>query len=125
MLDGARNFVRDSAVPLLIYALFLLIVSQLTDYYLSRLAALVAFWAGVGLSWILIGSYAGQLSLGHADFVGLGGYVALILQQKLGLAPWLGLIPGAGAAALAALIIGIPTLRLSRVYFALATLAYP
>ncbi len=125
MLDGARNFVRDSAVPLLIYALFLLIVSQLTDYYLSRLAALVAFWAGVGMSWNLIGGYAGQLSLGHAAFIGLGGYVALILQQKLGLAPWLGLIPSAGAAALAALIIGIPTLRLSGVYFALATLAYP
>ena len=125
MLDGARNFVRDSAVPLLVYALFLLIVSELTDYYLSRLAALVAFWAGVGMSWNLIGGYAGQLSLGHAAFVGLGGYVALILQQKLGLPPWLGLIPSAGAAALAALIIGIPTLRLSGVYFALATLAYP
>jgi branched-chain amino acid transport system permease protein len=125
MLDGTRSFIRDSAVPLLIYALFLLIVSELNDYYLSRLAALVAFWAGVGMSWNLIGGYAGQLSLGHAAFVGLGGYIALILQQKLGVAPWLGLIPSAGAAALAALIIGIPTLRLSGVYFALATLAYP
>src|SRR6516165_6652390 len=125
MLGGARYFVRDSAVPLLIYALFLLIVSELNDYYLSRLAALVAFWAGVGMSWNLIGGYASQLSLGHAAFVGLGGYIALILQQKLGVAPWLGLIPSAGAAALAALIIGIPTLRLSGVYFALATLTYP
>src|ERR1700738_4087390 len=101
MLDGARNFVRDSAVPVLIYALFLLIVSQLTDYYLSRLAALVAFWAGVGMSWNLIGGYAGQLSLGHAAFVGLGGYVALILQQKIGVAPWLGLLSSARATALA------------------------
>jgi ABC-type branched-subunit amino acid transport system ATPase component/ABC-type branched-subunit amino acid transport system permease subunit len=125
MLDVIRRFARDNAAPVFVYALFLLIVSQLTDQYLSRLAALVAFWAGLGMSWNLIGGYAGQLSLGHAAFVGIGGYVALILQQQLGLAPWLGLIPSAGIAALAALVIGIPTLRLSGVYFALATLAYP
>jgi branched-chain amino acid transport system ATP-binding protein/branched-chain amino acid transport system permease protein len=125
MRDVVRAFVRDSAVPLVIYAIFLLIVSQLTDHYLSRLAALVAFWAGIGMSWNLIGGYAGQLSLGHAAFVGLGGYVALILQRELGIAPWLGLIPSTAVAALAALVIGIPTLRLSGVYFALATLAYP
>src|SRR6516165_910047 len=125
MLGGARYFVRDSAVPLLIYALFLLIVSELNDYYLSRLAALVAFWAGVGMSWNLIGGYAGQLSLGHAAFVGLGGYVALILQQKFGIPPWIGLFPSTAVAALAALAVGVPTLCLSGIYFALATLAYP
>src|ERR1700738_4958911 len=111
MLDGARNFVRDSAVPLLIYALFLLIVSELTDYYLSRLAALVALWAGVGMSWNLIGGYAGQLSLGHAAFIGLGGYVALALQQSFGIAPWFGLPVSTAVAALAALAGGVPALR--------------
>jgi branched-chain amino acid transport system permease protein len=120
-----RTFVRDNGAPFVLYALFLLIVTQLTDYYLSRLAALVAFWAGIGMSWNLIGGYAGQLSFGHAAFVGLGGYVALALQQGLGIAPWLGLLPSTGVAALAALAVGVPTLRLSGVYFALATLAYP
>ena len=124
-LRALRSLVRDNAAPLLVYALFLLIVSQLTDYYLSRLAALVAFWAAIGMSWNLIGGYAGQLSLGHAAFVGLGGYVALLLQQRFGIAPWVGLIPSTVVAALAALAIGIPTLRLSGIYFALATLAYP
>ena len=124
-LRAIRSLVRDNAAPLLVYALFLLIVSQLTDYYLSRLAALVAFWAAIGMSWNLIGGYAGQLSLGHAAFVGLGGYVALLLQQRFGIAPWVGLIPSTVVAALAALAIGIPTLRLSGIYFALATLAYP
>jgi ABC-type branched-subunit amino acid transport system ATPase component/ABC-type branched-subunit amino acid transport system permease subunit len=124
-LRAIRSFVRDNAAPLLVYALFLLIVSQFTDYYLSRLAALVAFWAAIGMSWNLIGGYAGQLSLGHAAFVGLGGYVALALQQGLGIAPWVGLLPSTVVAALAALAIGVPTLRLSGIYFALATLAYP
>jgi branched-chain amino acid transport system permease protein len=111
-LRAIRSFVRDNAAPLLVYALFLLIVSQFTDYYLSRLAALVAFWAAIGMSWNLIGGYAGQLSLGHAAFVGLGGYVALVLQQGFGIAPWVGLLPSAVVAALAALAIGVPTLRL-------------
>ena len=124
-LRAIRSLVRDNAAPLLVYALFLLIVSQFSDYYFSRLAALVAFWAAIGMSWNLIGGYAGQLSLGHAAFVGLGGYVALLLQQSFGIAPWVGLIPSTVVAALAALAIGIPTLRLSGIYFALATLAYP
>jgi branched-chain amino acid transport system permease protein len=122
---AAGTLARVTAAPLVVYALFLLVVSQLTDYYLSRLAALVAFWAAIGMTWNLIGGYAGQLSLGHAAFVGLGGYVALILQQELGIAPWFGLIFGSAVAALAALAVGAPTLRLSGIYFALATLAYP
>jgi ABC-type branched-subunit amino acid transport system ATPase component/ABC-type branched-subunit amino acid transport system permease subunit len=122
---AARLLVRDNAVPLIVYGLFLLIVSQLTDYYLSRLAALVAFWAAVGMTWNLIGGYAGQLSLGHAAFIGLGGYVALVLQQEFGIAPWFGLVASTAVAALAAFAVGAPTLRLSGIYFALATLAYP
>ena len=72
----------------------------------------------------MIGGYAGQLSLGHAAFVGLGGYVMLVLQQQFGIVPWIGLLASTFAAALAALVEGV-TLRLSGIYFALATLAYP
>jgi branched-chain amino acid transport system permease protein len=124
-LTAVRTHVRVNAVPLVAYLLFLLIVSQITDYYLSRLAALIAFWAAVGMTWNLIGGYAGQLSLGHAAFIGLGGYVTLVLQQEFGIAPWLGLVASTAVAALAALVVGAPTLRLSGIYFALATLAYP
>jgi ABC-type branched-subunit amino acid transport system ATPase component/ABC-type branched-subunit amino acid transport system permease subunit len=112
-------------VPVLAFVIFVAIVSQITDFYLSRLAALIAFWAAVGMTWNLIGGYAGQLSLGHAAFVGLGGYVALVLQQEFGIVPWVGLLASTVAAALAALIVGAPTLRLSGIYFSLATLAYP
>ena len=112
-------------MPVLAYLVFLLVLSQISDLYLSRLAALVAFWAAVGISWNLIGGYAGQLSLGHAAFVGLGGYVTLVLEQNFGVSPWLGLLASTFAAALAALVVGAPTLKLSGVYFSLATLAYP
>jgi ABC-type branched-subunit amino acid transport system ATPase component/ABC-type branched-subunit amino acid transport system permease subunit len=123
--DGSQSSrVYAYAPPLIVFALFLAIVSQVSDFYLSRLAALLAFWAALGMSWNLIGGYAGQLSLGHAAFVGLGGYVTLVLQQHFGIVPWIGLLASTLAAALAALVVGV-TLRLSGIYFALATLAYP
>jgi ABC-type branched-subunit amino acid transport system ATPase component/ABC-type branched-subunit amino acid transport system permease subunit len=112
------------APPLIVFTLFVSVVSQVTDFYFSRLAALLAFWAALGMSWNLIGGYAGQLSLGHAAFVGLGGYVTLVLQQQFGVVPWIGLFAATFAAALAAVFVGV-TLRLSGIYFALATLAYP
>src|SRR5580704_10365284 len=107
------------APPLVAFALFVAVVSQVTDFYFSRLAALLAFWAALGMSWNLIGGYAGQLSLGHAAFVGLGGYVTLVLQQQFGIIPWIGLFAATFAAALAAVFVGV-TLRLSGIYFALA-----
>jgi ABC-type branched-subunit amino acid transport system ATPase component/ABC-type branched-subunit amino acid transport system permease subunit len=120
-----QSRLRAYSVPVIAFVIFVAIVSQITDFYLSRLAALIAFWAAVGMTWNLIGGYAGQLSLGHAAFVGLGGYVALVLQQEFGIMPWVGLLASTVAAALAALIVGAPTLRLSGIYFSLATLAYP
>jgi ABC-type branched-subunit amino acid transport system ATPase component/ABC-type branched-subunit amino acid transport system permease subunit len=48
-----------------------------------------------------------------------------VLQQEFGIMPWVGLLASTVAAALAALIVGAPTLRLSGIYFSLATLAYP
>jgi len=124
-LETLQSRLRAYSVPVIASVMFIAVVSQITDFYLSRLAALVAFWAAVGMTWNLIGGYAGQLSLGHAAFVGLGGYVALVLQQEFGIIPWIGLLASTAAAALAALIVGAPTLRLSGIYFSLATLAYP
>jgi branched-chain amino acid transport system permease protein len=64
----------------------------------------------------------GQLSLGQAAFMGLGAYTSALLTLKLNLAFPLVLIAAMGVPALAALIIGVPTLRLSGVYLALATI---
>ena len=72
----------------------------------------------------LINGYTGQFSLGHAGFYGLGAYAAGILSAKLGLNPWLGLPVACLLSALAALVIGIPALRLKGHYLAMATLAF-
>jgi branched-chain amino acid transport system permease protein len=66
----------------------------------------------------------GQLSLGQAAFMGIGAYTAALLTLKSPLPFPLVLVSAMAAAALAALIIGKPTLRLSGVYLALATIGF-
>ncbi len=68
--------------------------------------------------------YAGQISLGHAAFFGLGAYGSAILTATYGLPPWPALVLTALGVALVALILGVPTLRLSGHYLAMATLGF-
>jgi branched-chain amino acid transport system permease protein len=95
------------------------------ERYHHRVFTLVLVWATMGLAWNIISGYAGQTSFGHQAFFGIGAYVTVLLVVGVKLTPWLGLVVGAVAAMLAAVLIGFPTFRLGGIYFALATLAYP
>jgi branched-chain amino acid transport system permease protein len=66
----------------------------------------------------------GMLTVANAAFMGLGAYTAALLTLRALLPLWLGVCAGALVAALTALAIGRPTLRLSGVYLAMATLAF-
>jgi branched-chain amino acid transport system permease protein len=71
----------------------------------------------------LLTGFTGQISLGHAAFVGVGGYTTAVLITQLNFSFWLAL-PFAGlVAAVAGLIIGIPSLRVKGLYLCMATLA--
>jgi branched-chain amino acid transport system permease protein len=72
----------------------------------------------------LLMGFGGQISLGHAGFFGLGAYASGILNVKLGLGAWLGLPAAALVAGVAALVIGLPTLRLRGHYLSMATLGW-
>jgi len=52
---------------------------------------LVALYGSVALAWNILGGMAGQMSLGHALFVGAGAYVSTALYLKFGVSPWVGL----------------------------------
>src|SRR5207245_232686 len=67
--------------------------------YAVTIFVLIFFYAFLAQAWNIVGGYAGQLSAGHAAFVGVGGYTAALLLQR-GIAPWLGIFVGAGVAAL-------------------------
>ncbi len=82
---------------------------------------------GVGVNGLLaLSMYVvlaiGQLSLGQAAFMGIGAYVSALLTVKLNTPFPLALLAGMAAPAFAAALIGVPTLRLSGVYLALATI---
>ena len=76
----------------------------------------------VGLNLLL--GYAGQISLGHAAFFGLGAYASGILTATYGVNPWLALLAGLAVSGTAAFLIGIPALKLKGYYLAMATLGF-
>ena len=83
------------------------------------------YYAFLGQAWNILGGYAGQLSLGHAAFFGIGAYTSAVLAIHLGVSPWLGMLAGAGLAAILSLGVGYLGFRfgLRGFYFILLTLA--
>jgi branched-chain amino acid transport system permease protein len=94
-----------------------------TNNFVIHAVTIALIYAILTASWDLLFGYAGQSSFGHAGFFGFGAYAAALLTVHTGLSPWLGLFAGGGCAALFALVVGAPSLRLRGVYLALATLA--
>src|SRR5262249_56055321 len=78
--------------------------------------------AAVGLN--LLMGFAGQVSLGHAGFMGIGAYAVAIGPTHLNLPSWLAFVGGAGLSALVAFAVGRPILRLQGHYLAVATLGF-
>src|SRR2546423_1071424 len=83
---------------------------------------LILLYALMAQSWNVVAGFSGQISLGHAIFFGIGAYSSTVLFAKYALTPWAGLLVGMLLSALAAVAIGVPTLRLRGHYFAIATL---
>ena len=108
---------------IVLLAILLVFPNMFDDPFGLRTMTLVLMWSVLGLSWNLIGGYAGQVSLGHAIFFGLGAYTSTVLLTRWGISPWLGMLAGALVAAIAGFIIGWPTFRLAGHYFAIATIA--
>jgi branched-chain amino acid transport system permease protein len=112
---------------LLVVLLVALIVTPLfADRYLMSVLILIFYFAYVGQAWNLMMGFAGQLSLGHALYVGLGGYVSALLWLKFGIGPWLGVFAAVVVAATFGGVIGWLGFRfgIAGVYFALLTIAF-
>jgi branched-chain amino acid transport system permease protein len=100
-----------------------LAVPAVTDASHLNLVILVLLAAQTGVAWNIVGGYAGQVSLGHAAFYGLGAYASTLLLLKFGVNPWLGMLAGGMVAALLSLAFGWSCFRLKGHYFAMATIA--
>jgi len=89
----------------------------------QRLGALVLLYAIAASAWNIVGGYAGQVSVGHSMFFGLGAYMPLLFYTLFGWSPIAGIPAGIVLSIALAVLIGLPTFRLSGHYFSMATIA--
>jgi branched-chain amino acid transport system permease protein len=125
-----RRFLAPDDVPsaLLLAVLVgaLLVAPIAVNDYLVTVLIIILYFAYAGQAWNIMMGFSGQLSLGHAIYVGLGGYTAAALFIRFGLSPWLGLVAAVPIAMLCGAIIGFLAFRfrVGGVYFAILTIAF-
>lgn len=107
--------------------LILLLAAPLAlNSYLLSVLILVLYSAYTGQAWNVMMGFAGQLSLGHALYIGVGAYTAAALFMHFGLDPWLGSLAAMGISAAFGAAVGYLAFRfgIGGVYFALLTIAF-
>ena len=115
----------SGTVPaVVVFALAGLAPLVVRDAFLLDSLVLILIWGTAAAAWNVAGGYAGQVSLGHSAFFGLGAYAPALLVTRWGLSPWLGLLVGALVATTIGLVIGYLSNRLRGPYFVLATIAF-
>jgi branched-chain amino acid transport system permease protein len=120
---------RVSKLPIAIFALFIISfpwvahkIPPIEHYTDIMIFAGIYCLMTIGLS--LLMGYAGQISIGHAAFYGIGAYTSAILTVNYGLNPWLCMVMGMIVSAVIAVLVGAPSLKLRGHYLAMATLAF-
>jgi len=121
-----RDAPSRSRTALVALALLLALLPLVADRFVLTTLILILSLAYVGMAWNIMMGFAGQLSLGHALYVGLGAYTAAGLFQHYALTPWLGMLVAVGVCVAAASLIGWLAFRfgISGTYFALLTIAF-
>lgn len=106
------------------FGLCLLLPAVIRQDYQLNVLFRIALFAALGMAWNLVGGYAGQLSLGHAAFFGIGAYGLPLFHDRLGVPLLVSLVLGIASAVAAAAVIGRVAFRLRGPYFALSTIAF-
>jgi branched-chain amino acid transport system permease protein len=106
--------------------LALIVAPRFVNDYLLTILILILYFAYAGQAWNIMMGFAGQLSLGHAIYVGLGAYTAAALYVHYGVGPWVGLLAAIPVAMACGAVIGFLAFRfgVAGVYFAILTIAF-
>jgi branched-chain amino acid transport system permease protein len=106
--------------------LALLVAPRFVNDYLLTVLILILYFAYAGQAWNIMMGFAGQLSLGHAIYVGLGAYTSAALYVHYGVGPWIGLLAAVPVAMACGAVIGFLAFRfgVAGVYFAILTIAF-
>jgi branched-chain amino acid transport system permease protein len=116
--------VRPEVIGLVVIgAIVFFLVPTVTDQFVTFEFAKVAIFAIALIGLNLLTGYSGQISLGNGAFMAVGGYTTAILVQRTGVPYWVTIPAAALLAGAFGFLIGIPALRLTGVYLALATFA--
>jgi branched-chain amino acid transport system permease protein len=115
-----------ASISLAILAAILVALPFFAGNYALSVATLILYFAYTGQAWNVMMGFAGQLSLGHALYVGVGAYAAGALFFYYGIGPWAGLWLAIALCVALGLVIGFLAFRfgISGVYFALLTIAF-
>jgi branched-chain amino acid transport system permease protein len=116
--------VRKEVSLLLLLAAAVALPLVVQSEYFLHIMIMVLFYTVLASSLNLVVGYIGQLSLGHAAFLGIGCYASAMLTIDAGMNAWLAMAVSGIAAAIAGFVIGFITLRLEGHYFVLITLAF-
>jgi branched-chain amino acid transport system permease protein len=119
-LQHSRKF--QIAIIVLIAASTLPLLDR-SGYVVSEVLTPIMIFAIYASAWNLL-AYSGQASLGHAAFLGIGGFVSALVGVKLGLPPLLGLFVGAVFSAGIGLLIGLACVRLKTWFLAIVTFGF-
>jgi branched-chain amino acid transport system permease protein len=122
----AENVSPRAATALVLLLITLLVAPSFANDYLLTVLILIFYFAYTGQAWNIMMGFAGQLSLGHAIYIGLGAYTTAVLFSFFGISPWLGSFAAILVAVLCGAMIGFLAFRfrVSGVYFAILTIAF-
>jgi branched-chain amino acid transport system permease protein len=114
----------DRWVAVGLFAAAALMPAVVRDSFILDSLVLILLWGALSSAWNVAGGYAGQVSLGHAAFFGIGAYAAALTSARYQQSPWLGLVAGVALSLVAGSVIGFLSNRLKGPYFALSTIAF-
>jgi branched-chain amino acid transport system permease protein len=120
---------RIAKLPIAIFAVLIILFPWVAreipaiDHY-TDIMVFVGIYCLITLGLCILMGYAGQISIGHAAFFGIGAYVSAILTVRFGINPWACMLIGTAVSSAVAVLVGAPSLKLKGHYLAMATLAF-
>ncbi|WHH61477.1 branched-chain amino acid ABC transporter permease [Petroclostridium sp. X23] len=125
-MDKIFNRIKKMSTLAKVIGLLLLLLAPLiiTYGYFIHILIGIGMYVILTLSLNLVTGYAGQFSIGHAAFYGIGAYVAALLMLEKGISFWPAMVISAFATAVCGFVLGLPALRLQGDYLGIVTLGF-
>src|ERR1700685_4122889 len=121
--EGVKNILSPRMRVVLLSAALLLFPIFFSGAFARDIGVAFLLAAISASAWNIVGGYAGQVSVGHSMFFGVGAYTPLLVYTLWGWPPLAGIPAGIALSIALALVVGLPTFRLTGDYFSMAPIA--